>query len=65
MPGIELDTKQQMSRLPDGKLSDLKAWIDLTLQKRKVLLRELQELVRHLNFACRALAPGHAFLRRL
>ena len=30
-------------------------------QKKKVNLRELQELVGHLNFACRVVAPGCAF----
>ena len=28
-------------------------------------LKELQEVVGHLNFACRVVAPGRAFLRRL
>ena len=55
--GIELDTIQQSSRVPEVKLVDL--------QKNKVTLKELQEVVGHLNFACKVIAPGRAFLRRL
>lgn len=33
--------------------------------KKKVMLRELQSLLGTLNFARRAIAPGHLFLRRL
>ena len=33
--------------------------------KKKVTLKELQEVVGHLNFACKVVAPGRAFVRRL
>ena len=56
--GIELDTIQQASRLPN-KLKDLRKRIAMQLQKSKVTLRELQQIVGHLNFACRVVAPGH------
>ena len=29
------------------------------------MLKELQEVVGHLNFVCKVIAPGRAFLRRL
>ncbi|XP_054843457.1 uncharacterized protein LOC129335043 [Eublepharis macularius] len=63
--GIELDTRQQASRLPMEKLRDLRARLASFQGKRKVSLLELQQLVGHLNFACRVVAPGRAFLRRL
>ena len=63
--GIELDTIRQASRLPDDKLADLKCRILKILQKKKVTLRELQQIVGHLNFACRVIAPGRPFIRRL
>ena len=62
--GIELDTVQQTSKLPEKNLADLKVRLASMLQK-KVTLRELQEMVGHLNFACRMVAPGCTFLRRL
>ena len=63
--GIELDTIQQSSRLPEVKLVNLRTQIRVLLQKKKVTLRELQEVVGHLNFACKVISPGRAFLRRL
>ena len=63
--GIELDSVHQTSRLPQGKLEDLKNRVAGLIDKKKVTLRELQEIVGHLNFACRVVAPGRAFLQRL
>ena len=63
--GIEIDTERQTSRLPVEKLEVLKAKIGALLGKSKATLRELQEIVGHLNFACRVVAPGRAFIRRI
>ncbi|XP_054843036.1 uncharacterized protein LOC129334764 isoform X1 [Eublepharis macularius] len=63
--GIELDTVQQSMRLPLNKVDDLRARLQEFKVKRKASLIELQQLVGHLNFACKAIAPGRAFLRRL
>ena len=63
--GIELDSVHQTSRLPQGKLEDLRRRVEVLMGKKKVTLQELQEIVGHLNFACRVVAPGRAFLRRL
>lgn len=38
--------------------------LNKSLGARKLTLLELQVLVRHLNFACRVIAPGRAFLCR-
>ena len=35
------------------------------MQVKKVTLKQLQSLIGSLNFACREVAPGRAFLRRL
>ena len=65
--GLEVDTVAMEVRLPEDKLSDLKACVQDTILKKgkKITLRELQSLIGKLNFACRAVAPGRAFLRRL
>ena len=63
--GIHLNTVQQTSKLPESKLADLKMWIALLLQRKKVSLQELQEIMGHVNFACRVVAPGCAFLCQL
>lgn len=63
--GIEIDTITATSRLPQDKLVALRDRIRACMARKKLLLRELQQLVGHLNFACRVVAPGRAFLRRL
>lgn len=55
--GIELDTVAQCSRLPPDKLDTLRALLERALSARKLTLRDIQELVGHLNFACRLVAP--------
>ena len=62
--GIELDTIQQSSRLPDDKLIDLRIQIQELLHHAKVTLKELEEVVGHLNFACKVIASGRAFPRQ-
>ena len=65
--GLEVDTIAMEIRLPEDKLNALKACVKDTILKKgkKISLRELQSLIGKLNFACRAIAPGRAFLRRL
>lgn len=63
--GLEIDTVSQTSRLPMAKLVTLKSMIEEFMVKCKVTLREFQQLVGHLNFACKVVAPGRAFLRTL
>ena len=43
--GIEFDTRQQASRLPEDKLVALRDRIQLLLRSKKVSLKELQEIV--------------------
>lgn len=63
--GIYLDCEKQIASLPTEKLTKCRNYIELFLQKEKVTLRELQQLIGLLNFACSVIAPGRAFLRRL
>ncbi|XP_062828282.1 uncharacterized protein LOC134296685 isoform X1 [Anolis carolinensis] len=63
--GIELDTVQQASSLPREKVFNLVDRIRAFVTRNKATLREFQELIGHLNFACRVIAPGRPFLRRL
>jgi len=63
--GIELDTENQVARLPDDKLQNCLFMIKDFLYRKKVTLKELQSIGGLLNFACRVVLPGRAFLRRL
>lgn len=63
--GIELDTEQMEARLPIEKQKKAIAKIQAMLLVKKTTLRELQSLIGLLNFACKVVVPGRAFLRRL
>ena len=63
--GIEVDTVSMQARLPQDKLAKAKELLQCFRTKRRVKLKELQSLLGFLNFACRVVAPGRPFLRRL
>ena len=63
--GLEIDTVAQQIRVPSTKVRALCDKIYTVLCKRKISLVEVQSLVGSLNFVCRAISPGRAFLRRL
>ena len=65
--GLEIDTVQMLVKIPQDKLIDLNQVIDDTIGKyrHKITLKDLQSLIGKLSFACRAVVPGRAFLRRL
>ena len=63
--GLTIDTVAQQIQVPSAKVLAILAKLDCTLTKRKVTLRELQSLLGSLNFVCKAIRPGRAFLRRL
>ena len=63
--GLEIDSVVGQVRVPQDKLLSLQALISTVLGKEKVTLRTLQSVIGSLNFVCRAVAPGRAFLRRL
>ena len=63
--GIEVDTTTMSMRLPEDKLLDARLKVKAMAKRRKTSLVELQSLLGTLNFACRVVIPGRAFLRRL
>ena len=63
--GITVNTTTLMARLPDDKLTALRALINSLTNRKKISLRQLQSVIGHLNFACKVVKPGRCFLRRL
>jgi hypothetical protein len=63
--GIEVDTRLMTLRLPQDKLVALQATVASMSRRKKTTLRDLQSLLGSLNFACRVIVPGRAFMRRL
>jgi hypothetical protein len=63
--GVEFDTRDMILRLPGGKLEEVKSRLQNVMKANKVIFRDLQSLISLLNFACLAIAPGRAFIRRL
>lgn len=65
--GIELDTINFFSRLPEDKVKKCRQEIVqlLSTKVKSVRLKQLQSVIGLLNFACRVVIPGRAFLRRL
>ena len=63
--GLKINTSKQIVTIPAEKLEEMVEKIKLVMNLSKVTLKQLQSLIGSLNFACRAVAPGRAFLRRL
>ena len=65
--GMLLDTHRQVIGIPMDKLIKVANWVEYFLNKKnkKVTILEFQKLCGILNFLCRAIVPGRAFLRRL
>lgn len=63
--GIEVDTIQMQTRLPEDKLLNARNLLRNYCKKRSITLTNLQSIIGFLNFACRVVTPGRAFLRRL
>ena len=63
--GVEIDTKLMEARLPLDKLHTLCRLLNVFSSKKKCILKELQSLVGHLNFACKVIVPGRVFKRRI
>ena len=63
--GIELDTVKWEARLPSDKVQKLQSSIADIYKCRSVTLQQFQLVIGLLNFACRVISPGRAFLRRL
>ena len=65
--GLLIDTINQKIGIPMDKLQKATELIQFVLNKKskKITLQELQHLTGFLNFLCRCVVPGRAFLRRL
>ena len=63
--GIEVDTVNMQARLPEDKLTKARSLLVAFSRRRRVRSRDLQSLLGFLNFACKVILPGRAFLRRL
>lgn len=65
--GIEVDTTEMVSRLPQEKIEKCMQEIKklMPTKVKKIRLRQLQSVIGLLNFACKVVSPGRAFLRRL
>ena len=62
-----LDTRKQLIGIPMDKLIKAANWVHYFLNKKnkKAMLLEFQKLCGILNFLCRCIVPGRAFLGRL
>ena len=63
--GIILDSQKMEARLPPDKLNRLSIELDAWHMKKSATLQELQSLIGTLNFACKVIPPGRAFLQRI
>ena len=63
--GILLDGRHYMLRIPLEKRQKAVNLLKFFLDKKKATIKQLQELCRYLNFLCKAILPGRAFLRRM
>ena len=61
--GLQINTQKQTVTIPMEKLDENVKKIKTMLKQKKVTLKQLQSMIGSLNFACRAVAPGRAFLR--
>ena len=63
--GLEIDTTNQVVRLPQDKLASLKTLLQDWQGRRMPTKRQLQSLIGHLGYAATVVKPGRTFLRHL
>ena len=63
--GIVLDCERHEARLPEDKLSEIRAPLMATISERSIGQRQLESLLGKLTFAARVIVPGHTFMREL
>ena len=63
--GLLLDTQRQLVCIPTDKIAKAIELVNWFLSKKKATLLQFQKLCGNLNFLCRCIVPGRAFLRRL
>jgi hypothetical protein len=63
--GLEIDSIHQVVRVPQSKVVALIEQLKLAHKVECLALSDIQSLLGSLNFVCRAIVPGRAFMRRL
>jgi hypothetical protein len=63
--GIEVDSINMVARLPTEKLETARNQLITLCHKKKATLKEIQSILGLLNFTCKVIKPGRAFLHRL
>ena len=63
--GVLLDSIKMEARLPLDKLTRTKEALHEWSHKKSATLKELQSLIDTLQFACKVVVPGRAFLQRI
>ncbi|KAK6170386.1 hypothetical protein SNE40_018795 [Patella caerulea] len=62
--GLEIDTVKTVIRIPTNKTQNLISLLQLYSKRKKITLKNMQSLAGSLNFLCKAIRPGRAFIRR-
>ena len=63
--GIELDSVQQLARLPPDKVDCILRLLQQWSRKKTCTRRDLESLIGSRHHACRVVVPGRTFLRRM
>ena len=63
--GLMIDTIQQLVCIPREKVLRARLLIEEFLCKKKTTVHKIQKLCGFLNFLCRCIVPGRAFIRRI
>ena len=63
--GIELDSVQQLARLPRDKVDRILRLLQSWSRKKTCTRRDLESLIGSLHHACRVVVSGRTFLRRM
>ena len=62
--GLLLDTKNQLVYIPKEKVKQALLLVRNFISNNKTTVHKIQQLCGVLNFLCRCVVPGRAFLRR-
>ena len=61
--GLLLDTINQVVCIPMEKIEKARVLINSVMSKRKITVKQLQQICGFLNFLCKCVVPGRAFTR--
>ena len=63
--GILLDGQNHLLALPQEKIDKAVNWLQLALNNKKILVKDVERLTGLLNFLNKAIVPGLAFIRQM